>query len=98
MISRDLKNPTTPYGNMRIILELRFFFCLMEKLLRRREVEEITGFKKSCIYKMMQEGRFPRPKRIGPASVRWPASVVQAWIEQAPTDQNGGAGIVSNDC
>ena len=55
-----------------------------DRLLRRRQVEEITGMSRSSIYKMMQDGEFPRPVRIGPAAVRWKASDITAWVESRP--------------
>ena len=57
---------------------------MQERLLRRREVERITGMSRSSIYRLMQEGDFPRPVRIGPAAVRWKASDIMAWIESRP--------------
>ena len=39
--------------------------------MRRREVEQITGMGRSSIYRLMQDGVFPRPVRVGPAAVRW---------------------------
>ena len=42
-----------------------------ERLLRRREVEEITGMGHSSIYRLMQDGEFPRQVRVGPAAFRW---------------------------
>ena len=39
---------------------------------------------RSSIYKMMQNGEFPRPVRIGPAAVRWRASDITAWVESQP--------------
>ena len=32
-----------------------------DRLLRRRQVEEITGMSRSSIYRLMQDGEFPRP-------------------------------------
>ena len=32
-----------------------------DRLLRRREVEKITGMSRSSIYRLMQDGDFPRP-------------------------------------
>ena len=55
-----------------------------DRLLRRRQVEEITGMGRSSIYRLMQEGEFPRPVRIGPAAVRWKASDITAWMESRP--------------
>lgn len=58
---------------------------MQERLLRRREVERITGMSRSSIYRLMQEGEFPRPVRVGPAAVRWRASDIMAWIDSRPT-------------
>ena len=57
---------------------------MQDRLLRRRQVEEITGMSRSAIYKRMQEGDFPRPVRIGPTAVRWKASEIAAWVESRP--------------
>ena len=55
-----------------------------DRLLRLREVKEITGMSRSHIYRLMQKGDFPRPVRIGPAAVRWRESEVNAWVESRP--------------
>ena len=54
---------------------------MKDRLLRRRQVEEITGLSRSSIYRLMQEGEFPRPVRVGPGAVRWKASDLAAWLE-----------------
>ena len=59
-------------------------FPMHDRLMRRREVEKILGISRSSIYRLMQEGRFPRPVRIGPAAVRWRASDITAWLESRP--------------
>ena len=56
-----------------------------DRLLRRGEVEEITGLARSSIYRYMQEGDFPRPVRVGPAAVRWRESDIVRWLESRPT-------------
>ena len=40
-------------------------------LLRRREVERLTTLGKSPIYRMMSDGDFPRPVRLGCRAVAW---------------------------
>ena len=57
---------------------------MQNRLMRRREVEKITGMSRSSIYRLMQESDFPRPLRIGPGAVRWKASDIIAWIESRP--------------
>ena len=55
-----------------------------DRLLRRRQVEKITGMKRSSIYRLMQDGDFPRPVKVGPAAVRWKESEVNTWVESRP--------------
>ena len=57
---------------------------MIDRLLRRRQIEEITGLSRSSIYRLMQTGDFPRPIRVGPAAVRWKASEITAWLESRP--------------
>ena len=54
---------------------------MAEKLLRRPEVEAITGLSCSSIYALMAKGDFPRPMRLAPRAVAWRDSDVQEWIE-----------------
>lgn len=51
-------------------------------ILRRPEVEALTGYKRSNIYKMMAEGRFPKAKRIGVRAVGWDSEEIQQWINE----------------
>jgi len=52
-----------------------------EKLLTRRQVEAMTGFRRSAIYARIAAGTFPAPRREpGCYAVRWLQSEVQAWI------------------
>lgn len=52
-----------------------------DNLLRLNEVEAIVGLKKSKLYLLIQECKFPPPIRLGKRSVRWSASSVSSWIE-----------------
>ena len=58
--------------------------AMHDRLLRRRDVEKITGMSRSSIYRLMQESEFPRPVRVGPSAVRWKSSDITAWIESRP--------------
>ena len=55
-----------------------------DRLLRRRDVESITGLGRSSIYRLMQEGEFPQRVKVGPFAVRWRASDIAAWVESRP--------------
>ncbi len=51
-----------------------------ERLLRRDEVLRLTGLSKSTLNKMVKEGTFPAPVRIGERAVAWRESEVLEWI------------------
>ncbi|MDP5210025.1 AlpA family transcriptional regulator [Microbulbifer sp. 2205BS26-8] len=51
------------------------------RILRLPEVERLTGYKRSSIYRMAKEGQFPQQKRIGPRAVGWDSQEVETWIE-----------------
>ena len=51
-----------------------------DRLLRRVDVETLTGLKKTAIWSRIKAGTFPASVEIGPGVVRWRASEVQAWI------------------
>lgn len=47
-------------------------------ILRRRQVEEITGFSRSTLYLRIQQGTFSKPVKIGPRASGWPSIEVTA--------------------
>ena len=53
----------------------------LDKLLRQKEVTEITTLSRSKIYEMMDAEKFPRPLKIGAQAVAWKSSEIQAWID-----------------
>ena len=55
-----------------------------DRLLRRREVERITGMSRASIYRLMRSGGFPRPVKVSETAVRWRESDIMAWIESRP--------------
>ena len=55
-----------------------------QRLLRRQEMEELTGLSRASIYKLMRSGRFPLPVRVSAAAFRWRVSDIAAWIQSRP--------------
>ena len=55
-----------------------------DRLLRRREVEKITGVSRASIYRLMRSGRFPLPVRVSDTAVRWKESDINSWIDSLP--------------
>lgn len=51
------------------------------RLLRRPEVERLTGLSRSGIYDRIRKGEFPAPVSLGAAAVAWVEAEVNAWIQ-----------------
>lgn len=62
-------NPTTPSP---------------ERLLRLPEVVSRVGLQKSSIYEMLNRipPAFPRPLKLSRRAVCWPASAIDAWVQE----------------
>ena len=54
------------------------------RILRARAVAELTGLARPTIYAYMKRGDFPQSVRLGPGTVGWRQSDVDAWIEERP--------------
>ena len=55
-----------------------------DRLLTRREVEARAGLSRSSLYRLMRQGMFPEPIRVGVRAVRWPSSEIDAWLASRP--------------
>lgn len=53
-----------------------------DRLLRLAGVEGLTGMKKSTIYRLMKERKFPAAVRLGTRMVAWPESAVLTWVQE----------------
>lgn len=51
-------------------------------ILRRKDVELITGLSRSSIYAGIQNGTFPAPIHLSVKSVGWVSNEIDAWIQQ----------------
>ena len=56
----------------------------MKRLLKRPEVESITGLSRTTIYSKLQQGTFPPPVRLGANGVAWREPDIQRWIDELP--------------
>ncbi|MDX0955689.1 AlpA family phage regulatory protein [Sinorhizobium medicae] len=56
-----------------------------ERLLKLREVVSMTSLGSSTIYRRMKAGKFPKPKRLSEACVRWRESEIEKWMRELPT-------------
>ena len=49
-------------------------------VLRRPDVEALTGLSRSTIYKFMKDGTFPKTVKIGPRAVGWLQTDIEDWL------------------
>ncbi len=57
-------------------------------LLRRPEVERLTGLSRARIYEKMATGDFPKPVKTGPRAVAWVESEIADWQNQRIADRD----------
>jgi len=52
----------------------------MNRLIRMTELPDIVGYKPWSIYRLIREGQFPRPVKLGQRAVAWRESDISDWI------------------
>lgn len=57
---------------------------MVERHIRRREVEQLTGLSRSSLYDLMAKGAFPRPIKLTGKAVAWPENAVAEWLASRP--------------
>ncbi|MDK1385126.1 AlpA family phage regulatory protein [Sinorhizobium sp. 8-89] len=60
----------------------------MMRLLRRREVELITGLSRTTLWRYEGDGRFPGALRLPGGDLRWLGGDVWAWILALPSGRS----------
>ena len=58
------------------------------QILRRNEVEKVTGLGRSTIYAKVAAGEFPSPMKLGRRAVGWRSSDIEKWLKDMQDDQN----------
>jgi prophage regulatory protein len=53
-----------------------------DKIARRQRCLEITGISHSTRHRLIVEGKFPLPIRLGPRAVGWPESWLYEWLNE----------------
>ncbi|NRA14960.1 MAG: AlpA family transcriptional regulator [Oceanospirillaceae bacterium] len=62
---------------------------MSKRIIRRPQVESLTGLSRSTIYRRMDDGTFPKSISIGGRLQGWLESDIQGWI----TEQIEAAGL-----
>lgn len=60
----------------------------MTRLLRRPEVQQLTGLPVSSLYGLMARGRFPKGVKLSAKAVGWPEDEVRRWIEERAAERD----------
>ena len=51
-------------------------------LLPIRSVQAQTNLGRTKIYDLIRRGEFPAPIKLGARTARWPAAVIDAWVQK----------------
>jgi len=51
-------------------------------VIREDALKDVTGYGRSSIWRMIREGRFPKPIPLGPKRKAWLASEIKAWQQE----------------
>ncbi|WP_149330742.1 MULTISPECIES: helix-turn-helix transcriptional regulator [Citrobacter] len=62
--------------------------CAENPLIDMTFITTCTGMTDKWFYKLIQEGQFPKPIKLGRSS-RWRKSEVETWMQQRITDSRG---------
>ena len=57
---------------------------MQDRYVRAVEIARRTGLSLSTIYRLEQNGGFPRRRALGPNSVGWLASEINDWLTSRP--------------
>ncbi len=55
-------------------------------VVRCKEVLAMTGLSRSTLWRLQQDGRFPKPFAISPGTKGWLRSVIEAWLQERAAD------------
>ena len=56
-----------------------------DRVIRLREVCQLTGYSRSGLYAAMKRGDFPQGVKLGPHATGWRETDVRAWLQSRPT-------------
>ena len=54
----------------------------MTRILRLPEVKKRTGYSRSTIYLLIDQGKFPKSISLGQRAIGWLESEIELWIEE----------------
>lgn len=70
---------------------------MTRRILRRPEVEKMTGLARSTIYNRIDQGTFPKPIPLGGRLVGWLENDIKSWIDARVSAATGNLKETSHD-
>ena len=62
---------------------------MTHSVLRRHDVERVTGLPRSTIYDKMKAGEFPKPIPLSGRSVGWLSNEIESWLKERVAARDG---------
>ena len=53
---------------------------MTDRILRRKDVEQLTGLSRSTIYRHVSAGTFPAPVKLTERLIGWRESTISVWL------------------
>lgn len=66
------------------------------RLMSMRDVTRLTTYSRPSIYRLVDQGRFPKPIKLGDVKIAFVADEVEAWLASRPRAL-GGSGTAATD-
>jgi prophage regulatory protein len=63
------------------------------RYIRFKELKTLVPLGRTTIWRMEQEGRFPRSRRIGKSAKAWLETEVLSWMQERAGDQGKGQAV-----
>jgi len=70
-------------------IENRELAVIAPRLVSMRQVTTMTTYSRPSIYRLIAQGRFPKPIKLGDVKIAFRADDVEAWLASRPTALGG---------
>ncbi len=57
---------------------------MTDRILRQKDVQDITGLSRSTIYRHVNAGTFPAPIQLTDRLIGWHSTIISDWVAARP--------------
>ena len=61
-----------------------------DRIIRRHQLKDLTGYTPGHVYALIQKGEFPRPIKLGAQASGWLAREIEAWQQERIARRDAG--------